>query len=110
MVFRERGGGKDWERGAGKRGSKQVRSARPGRQRPNIKLENSLPVTTERTRNSPASGTSLNYLKRRETHSVLALFSQHTIGSDGKDGLKRGTQGMNHRTEGLNALLRANTN
>lgn len=66
--------------------------------------------TTERTRNSPASGTSLTYLKRRETHSILALFSQGTIGSDGKDGLERGTQGMNHRTEGLYALLWANTN
>lgn len=106
MVFRAKGGGGiDWERGGGKRGSKQVRSARTGRQWPNIKLENSLPVTTEKTRTDPASRTSVTYLKRRETHSVLAPFSQHTIGSDGKDGLERSTQAMNHHTEGLNALL-----
>lgn len=50
MVFRAKGGGGgiDWERGGGKRGSKQVRSARTARQRPNIKLENGLPVTTEK--------------------------------------------------------------
>lgn len=106
MVFRAKGGGGiDWERGGGKRDSKQVHPARTGRQRPDIKLENSLPVTTERTRTGPASGTSITYLKRRETHSVLALFSQYTIGSDGKDGLERGTQAKNHHTEGLNALL-----
>jgi len=40
MVFRGKGGGKYWEWGGGKRESKQVHSARTGRQRPNIKLEN----------------------------------------------------------------------
>lgn len=67
--------------------------------------EQSSSNNRERTRTGPASGTSVTYLKRRETHSVLALFSQHTIGSDGKDGLERGTQAMNHCKGGLNALL-----